>query len=36
MRATLKWQEYVPNATAASIDEFLAVVDREQYGCFWG
>ena len=36
MRATLKWQGYEPNATAASIDEFLAVVNRDQYGCFWG
>lgn len=36
MRATLKWQGYEPNATVASIDEFLAVVDRDQYGCFWG
>ena len=36
MRATLKWQGYEPNATVASIDEFLGVVDRDQYGCFWG
>ena len=36
MRATLKWQGYEPNATVASIDEFLAVVNRDQYGCFWG
>lgn len=27
---------YEPNATVASIDELLAVVDRDQYGCFWG
>jgi hypothetical protein len=36
MRGSLKWQGYEPNATVASIDEFLAVVDRDQYGCFWG
>ena len=36
MRASLKWQGYEPTPTVASIDEFLAVVDRAQYGCFWG
>ena len=36
MRATLKWQGYEPTATVASIDEFFALVDRDQYGCFWG
>ena len=36
MRASLKWQGYEPNATVATIDEFLSVVDRDQHGCFWG
>jgi hypothetical protein len=36
MRASLKWQGYEPKSTVASIDEFLAVVDQDQYGCFWG
>ncbi len=36
MRASLKWQGYEPTPTVASIDEFLAVVDQDQYGCFWG
>jgi Protein of unknown function (DUF3024) len=35
MRASLKWQEYEPRATVPSIDEFLAVVDQDQYGGFW-
>jgi hypothetical protein len=36
MRASLKWQGYEPTPSVSSIDEFLAVVDRDQYGCFWG
>ena len=36
MRASLKWQGYEPTPAVPSIDEFLAVVDQDQYGCFWG
>jgi hypothetical protein len=36
MRASLKWQGYEPTPTVSSIDDFLTVVDRDQYGCFWG
>lgn len=35
-RATLKWQGYEPTPTVASIDEYLRVVDADQYGCFFG
>lgn len=36
MRASLKWQGYEPNPTVGSIDQFLAVVDRDPHGYFWG
>ena len=35
-RANLKWHGYEPAATVKSIDEFLAVVDADQYCCFFG
>lgn len=36
MRQTLKWQGYEPVPTVATIDEFLRVVDADEYGCFFG
>jgi hypothetical protein len=36
MRADLKWHRYVPQATVSSVEDFLAVIDRDQYGCFFG
>ena len=35
-RADLKWHGYEPASTVESVDKFLAVVDADQYGCFWG
>jgi len=35
-RADLKWHGYEPASTVQSVDEFLAVVDADQYGCFFG
>jgi hypothetical protein len=35
-RADLKWHRYEPYPTASSIEEFLAVVDEDVYGCFFG
>ena len=35
-RADLKWHGYDPASTVKSIDEFLAVVDADQHGCFFG
>jgi hypothetical protein len=35
-RADLKWHSYEPASTVKSIDEFLAVVDADPYGCFFG
>jgi hypothetical protein len=36
MRADLKWHVYDPAPEAASIEEFLAVVDKDEYACFFG
>lgn len=36
MRADLKWHGYQPNAEVAQVEDFLAVVARDDYGCFWG
>ncbi len=36
MRADLKWHRYDPQATVPSVEEFLAVIDHDQYGCFFG
>lgn len=36
MRADLKWHRYEPQASVKSIEDFLAVVDEDQYGCFFG
>jgi len=36
MRSDLKWHGYEPSPTVASIEKFLAVVDKDEYACFWG
>jgi hypothetical protein len=36
MRSDLKWHGYEPNATVRSLEVFLAVVDRDEYCCFFG
>lgn len=36
MRSDLKWHGYEPNLEVGSIEEFLDVVDRDEYACFWG
>jgi hypothetical protein len=35
-RADLKWHSYFPNPEVASIEEFLAVVQKDEHGCFFG
>ena len=35
-RADLKWHGYEPNAEVQSLDEFLEVVERDEYACFFG
>jgi hypothetical protein len=36
MRADLKWHSYQPVAEVARIDDFLAVVAKDEYACFFG
>lgn len=36
MRADRKWHRYEPQATVPTIDEFVAVIDKDPYGCFFG
>jgi len=35
-RSDLKWHGYEPASTVKSIEEFLAAVDADPYGCFFG
>lgn len=35
-RADLKWHLYKPNSEVQDLEEFLAVVERDEYGCFYG
>ena len=35
-RADNKWHRYEPDPEVKQIEEFLAVVERDEYGCFWG
>jgi hypothetical protein len=36
MRADLKWHGYEPLSEVDSIEKFLAAVDEDECGCFWG
>jgi hypothetical protein len=35
-RANLKWYGYEPASEVAAIEDFLAVVQKDEYGCFFG
>jgi hypothetical protein len=35
-RADLKWHSYEPVPEVAAIEEFLAVVQKDEYACFFG
>jgi hypothetical protein len=35
-RADLKWHRYDPDPEVKTIEEFLDVVERDEYGCFYG
>lgn len=35
-RADLKWHAYPPVPETRTIEEFLAIVDEDRHGCFWG
>ena len=36
MRADLRWHGYEPLAQVHTLDDVLAGVDADPYGCFWG
>ena len=36
MRADLKWHGYQPNPAVQSIEDFLALVQEDRFGCFFG
>jgi hypothetical protein len=36
MRADLKWHRYEPVPEVSAIEDFLAVVQKDEYGCFFG
>jgi hypothetical protein len=35
-RADLKWHGYQPAPQVKTIEEFIAVVDKDEFGCFYG
>jgi hypothetical protein len=35
-RADLKWHSYMPSPEVPSIEDFLAVVQSDEHGCFFG
>ena len=35
-RADLKWHSYEPHPEVDTIDGFLAVVEKDEHGCFFG
>lgn len=35
-RADLKWHQYEPDFEVKSIEDFLGVVEKDEYGCFYG
>ncbi len=35
-RADLKWHCYEPNPEVGTIEDFIALVDKDEYGCFFG
>lgn len=35
-RADQKWHLYEPTSRVSSIDEFLALIEEDKHGCFWG
>lgn len=35
-RADLKWHCYEPKPEVGTIEDFIALVDKDEYGCFFG
>jgi hypothetical protein len=36
LRASMKWESYQPNPYANQLEDFLQIVERDEYGCFKG
>jgi hypothetical protein len=35
-RADLKWHRYEPEPEVETLEEVLAIAERDEYGCFFG
>ena len=35
-RADLRWHRYEPNSEVEDLEDFLAVVEKDEYHCFYG
>ena len=35
-RQDLRWHRYDPDPEVDSLEDFLAIVDADEYACFWG
>ncbi len=35
-RADLKWHVYQPMSEVSALAQFVAIVDADEYGCFFG
>ena len=35
-RADLKWHRYDPEAAVQTLEDFLAVVEKDEFCCFYG
>ncbi len=36
MKSDLKWHKYEPEFEVGELGHFVAIVDKDEYGCFWG
>ncbi|WP_443083643.1 DUF3024 domain-containing protein [Vibrio sp. HA2012] len=36
MRADLKWHSYEPDSTVKTLEQFIGVIDTDEFGYFWG
>jgi hypothetical protein len=35
-KSDMKWHGYEPKPFVKSVSEFVKVIEKDQYGCFWG
>lgn len=35
-RADLKWHRYEPNPEVKTIEQFVSIVEQDEFACFWG